>query len=660
MCKNIIVLMACAALAAGCGAEGKNVTPDGTDMTEIVGDGLDSDIEAAPPDGECLTYEECNGVDDDCDGRVDEDFDLTSDVWNCGACGFACDTPNATPVCRGSVCQIGECEDGFYDVDGDPYNGCEYACVPDASAESEDDGTCEDGLDNDCDGRIDVEDPDCAHCVPEFCNHRDDDCDSLVDEDFDLRSDPVNCGDCGVFCPDRPNAHPVCILGECDIECDAGHSDLNGDPMDGCEEYCTPSADPTENVCNGVDDDCDGRVDEDYEPYTCGNGACEAESVCAGGEQVCIPKEPQSPLDRLCDDIDNDCDGEVDEDFEPVLCVGACAENARCDNGIEICGPRDETTDATCDGIDGDCDNETDEDYVPYLCGMGVCENLSVCTGGRESCTELPPRAPDDATCDDLDDDCDGVVDDDYVSYACGVGVCVGTSECINGLEECNTEDPVSPNDTVCNGLDDDCDGSVDEDYVVTTCGTGLCQNTSSCSGGVETPCVPGNDDSYESFGGDSCPTAVHVGVANDNPATTIDVTGTIYPYHDDDWYRVTANDDADTSADEFNFEIFWVTRPPNVYFDVFKGNCSTSSCVRIDDCANYYTDFHNPTCTDHPPCGEDPCRATSTAGFNTCDSDTSEYYIHVYSESTSVNCAEYTIRIRNNPTSPGTGCIHP
>jgi hypothetical protein len=294
------------------------------------------------------------------------------------------------------------------------------------------------------------------------------------------------------------------------------------------------------------------------------------------------------------------------------------------------------------------------------MCGMGVCENLSVCTAGRESCTPLPPRAPDDATCDDLDDDCDGVVDDDYVSYDCGVGVCVGTSECINGIEECNTEDPVSPADTVCDGLDEDCDGSVDEDYVVVTCGSGLCQNSSSCSGGVETPCTPGNDDTYESFGGDSCPTAVHVGVAHDNPATTIDVTGTIYPYHDDDWYRVTANDDADTTADEFNFEIFWVTRPPNVYFDVFKGSCSSSSCVRIDDCANYYVDFRNPTCTDNPPCGEDPCRPTNTAGFNTCDSNTEEYYIHVYSESTTATCVEYSIRIRNNPTTSGTGCIHP
>ena len=663
MSARTILWLSMILLAAGCGSGGGHGVPDGADGVDGPDDRDQGDVEAeTPPDGECGGVELCNGIDDDCDSLVDEDFDLMTDTFNCGTCGFACEIPNATPLCRGGICQIGECAVGFYDIDGDPYNGCEYACTSEATNETDADGSCDDGADNDCDGRIDVEDTDCAPCVPEFCNGEDDDCDSLVDEDFDLRSDPVNCGECRVFCPDRPNAHPVCVLSECDIECDAGYADLNGDPLDGCEGRCTPGSDLAENQCNGIDDDCDGDVDEGYDPYTCGFGACEADSVCVDGEQVCVPLEPSSPLDRLCDDVDNDCDGEVDEDFEPVLCVGACADSARCDNGIEVCGPRDETTDATCDGEDGDCDHETDEDYVPYRCGIGFCENLSVCEGGLEACTPLPPRSTDDATCDDIDDDCDGTQDEDYVSYDCGIGVCLGTSVCNNGVEECDSGTPPAVSDLLCDGLDEDCDGTVDEDYVVVTCGAGACANSSSCVLGVETPCAPGNDDAHEAFGGDSCVNAVYVGSVTDSPSTTIDVSGTIYPFYDNDWFRVTANDDSDNNADEFDFEIFWVTRPPEVYFDVYKGTCSDSMCIRIDDCINWYTDFYNGTCAVNPPCGEDPCRAgpDPTAGFNLCTDDTDEFYIHVYSESTTAPCVEYQFRIRNGYATPGTGCLHP
>ena len=147
-----------------------------------------------------------------------------------------------------------------------------------------------------------------------------------------------------------------------------------------------------------------------------------------------------------------------------------------------------------------------------------------------------------------------------------------------------------------------------------------------------------------------------------DSPSTTIDVSGTIYPFYDNDWFRVTANDDSDNNADEFDFEIFWVTRPPEVYFDVYKGTCSDSMCIRIDDCINWYTDFYNGTCAVNPPCGEDPCRAgpDPTAGFNLCTDDTDEFYIHVYSESTTAPCVEYQFRIRNGYATPGTGCLHP
>lgn len=71
--------------------------------------------------------------------------------------------------------------------------------------------------------------------------------------------------------------------------------------------------------CNGVDGDCDGAIDEDYEPYvtSCGRGGCAntGKMVCSNGVMVdtCVPGIP-AKIDAIGDAIDNDCDGTIDED----------------------------------------------------------------------------------------------------------------------------------------------------------------------------------------------------------------------------------------------------------------------------------------------------------------------------------------------------------
>ncbi len=134
---------------------------------------------------------------------------------------------------------------------------------------------------------------------------------------------------------------------------------------------------------------------------------------------------------------------------------------------------------------------------------MGWCftnNTASSCVDGEEIPCEPGPPAPGDTSCNGVDDDCDGAPDDDYIADAsCGVGICkLGNtpSSCVDGFEvACVPGDPIGETDAICDGLDDDCDGAADEDYVVdASCGVGYCQleNTpSSCVAGQVTECVP-------------------------------------------------------------------------------------------------------------------------------------------------------------------------
>ena len=106
--------------------------------------------------------DQCDGLDNDCDGAADEDYDLQNDPRWCGGCGRLCQLPNAVNGCSAGACVVRSCLAGWVDLDAAPANGCEYACTADGPE------VC-DGKDNDCDGRIDVDDPDLLFPPTNFC-----------------------------------------------------------------------------------------------------------------------------------------------------------------------------------------------------------------------------------------------------------------------------------------------------------------------------------------------------------------------------------------------------------------------------------------------------------------------------------------------------------
>ncbi|MCG8557326.1 MAG: hypothetical protein MJD61_18865, partial [Proteobacteria bacterium] len=252
----------------------------------------------------------------------------------------------------------------------------------------------------------------------------------------------------------------------------AGGADAAADAAtDASSDACMPE---TER-CNAVDDDCDGMVDESLS-RACGSdvGACRAGSQrCQEGVWDSCTGALGRVLES-CNGVDDDCDGKLDEALMRPCgsTVGACEAGAEtCSDGswhsCTALGPSMEA----CDGmLDEDCDGTVDEGCDCVTGTARPCgSDVGACKAGSQLCEAGAWAACQDAVhpslerCNAVDDDCDGKLDE-ALMRPCGsdVGVCqAGDETCTAGAwVDCSA---IGPGPERCNDLDDDCDGSLDE-----------------------------------------------------------------------------------------------------------------------------------------------------------------------------------------------------
>ncbi|MCB9742522.1 MAG: putative metal-binding motif-containing protein [Alphaproteobacteria bacterium] len=376
-------------------------------------------------------------------------------LWACKDSSAPSETGLDGPGCEDPATWYADADgDGFGDVDSPSEPACE---APEGYAEA--DGDCDDG-----DANVN---PDAA----EACDGVDNDCDGLTDD----ADEDVQGGEAGWLDADGDGyGDPASEARWC--EPPEGAVD-NAEDCDDADAAVHPEA---EEVCDGVDNDCDGLTDDEDEVDPEATATWYPDADSDGFGDASGPVESCSAPEGYVLDA-TDCDD------------AAAAVNP---DATEVCNGIDDDCDADVDDADASLDSGTASTW--YADGDGdsygdaasaalACEQPSGSVSDASDCDDSDAAVNPGATevCNGVDDDCDAAADDadasldsstatawyddadsdGYGDAAASTLSCEAPSGAVTDATDCDDADAaINPGeDEVCNGLDDDCDGLIDD-----------------------------------------------------------------------------------------------------------------------------------------------------------------------------------------------------